>query len=124
VIARLRRGTEVEVLDSDGGPWTHGRAGQNEGYIFSRSLRLAPRFTRVAERAAGLPAALVGVAGLRTRGAGAPPVVCGCVAGEERRRTGGGGGGGRGGQHADGYEACSDAVGNKPLLKIALGRAS
>ena len=39
VVARLRRGTEVEVLES-GGAWTKVRAGQNEGYIFSRSLRM------------------------------------------------------------------------------------
>jgi uncharacterized protein YgiM (DUF1202 family) len=39
VIARLRRGTQVEVVES-GGQWTKVRAGQNEGYIFSRSLQM------------------------------------------------------------------------------------
>ncbi len=40
VLARLRRGTEVEVLES-GGAWTKVRAGQNEGYIYTRSLRMS-----------------------------------------------------------------------------------
>ena len=39
VVARLRRGTQVEVLES-GGQWTKVRAGQNEGYVFSRSLQM------------------------------------------------------------------------------------
>jgi uncharacterized protein YgiM (DUF1202 family) len=39
VIARLRRGTQVEVVESSGA-WTHVRSGQNEGYIYSRSLGL------------------------------------------------------------------------------------
>jgi uncharacterized protein YgiM (DUF1202 family) len=40
VIARLRRGTQVEVLEAGGGAWTHVRSGQNEGYIYSRSLQM------------------------------------------------------------------------------------
>lgn len=40
VLARLRRGTEVEVLES-GGAWTKVRAGQNEGFIYTRSLRMS-----------------------------------------------------------------------------------
>lgn len=40
VVARLRRGTEVEVLES-GATWTKVRAGQNEGYVFTRSLRMS-----------------------------------------------------------------------------------
>ena len=39
VVARLRRGTQVEVLES-GGQWTKVRSGQNEGYVFSRSLQM------------------------------------------------------------------------------------
>ena len=39
VIARLRRGTQVEVLEG-GGAWTHVRSGQNDGYIYSRSLQM------------------------------------------------------------------------------------
>jgi len=40
VAARLRRGTEVEVVER-GGTWTRVRAGQNEGYVYTRSLRIS-----------------------------------------------------------------------------------
>ncbi|MBL8837475.1 MAG: SH3 domain-containing protein [Alphaproteobacteria bacterium] len=38
VLARLRRGTEVQVMETSG-QWTKVMSGSNEGYIFSRSLR-------------------------------------------------------------------------------------
>lgn len=38
VLARLRRGAEVQVLETSG-QWTKVQSGANEGYIFSRSLR-------------------------------------------------------------------------------------
>src|SRR5262245_35107984 len=37
-IARLQRGTEVEVIEI-AGDWARVRAGGNEGYVFARSLR-------------------------------------------------------------------------------------